>query len=143
MEGSLSACWMACLGFRNGTILLQKLFNPEWQITPKCFLLSSFLIGFSFSPTAEISSLEFEFEENLLRKTTSIFKEGIGQESNGAANQEKHFLTLPDLTFGFVHKRSGNEISAVCICMIAISPDVSLHQLKVPLREAKPQRRMC
>ena len=39
----------------NGTIMLQKLFNPEWQITSKFFLLSSFLIGFSFSPTAEIS----------------------------------------------------------------------------------------
>ena len=53
------------------------------------FLLSSFLIGFSFSPTAEISMLELEFEESLSRKTASIFKEGIGQESNRAANQEK------------------------------------------------------
>ena len=35
--------------------MLQKSFNPEWQITSKSFLLSSFLIGFSFSPTAEIS----------------------------------------------------------------------------------------
>ena len=52
----------------NGTIMLQKLFNPEWQITSKSFLLSSFLIGFSFSPTAEISSLELEFEESLHRK---------------------------------------------------------------------------
>ena len=47
---------------RNGTIMLQKLFNPEWQITSKSFLLSSFLIDFSFSPTAEISRLELEFE---------------------------------------------------------------------------------
>ena len=39
----------------NGLIMLQKLFNPEWQITSKSFLLSSFLISFSFSPTAEIS----------------------------------------------------------------------------------------
>ena len=77
-----------------GTIMLQKLFDPEWQITSKSFLLSSFLIGFSFSPTAEISRLKFEFEERLLRKTASIFKEGIGQESNGAANQEKQILLL-------------------------------------------------
>ena len=55
----------------NGTIMLQKLFNPEWQITSKSFLLSSFLIGFSFSPTAEISRLELEFEESLPRKTAS------------------------------------------------------------------------
>ena len=74
--------------------MLQKLFNPEWQITSKSFLLSTFLIGFSFSPTAEISRLELEFEESLLRKTASIFKEGIGQESNGAANQEKQIFLL-------------------------------------------------
>ena len=49
--------------------MLQKLFNPEGQITSKSFLLSSFLIGVSFSPTAEISSLELEFEESLTRKT--------------------------------------------------------------------------
>ena len=66
----------------NGAIMLQKLFNPEWQINSKSFLLSSFLIGFSFSPTAEISRLELEFEESLTRKTR--VKEGIGQESNGA-----------------------------------------------------------
>ena len=59
----------------NGTIMLQNLFNPEWQITSKSFLLSSFLIGFSFSPTAKISSLELEFEESLPRKTAS--KKGL------------------------------------------------------------------
>ena len=48
----------------------------------------------SFSPTAEISRLELEFEESLPRKTESIFKEGIGQESNGAANQEKQIFLL-------------------------------------------------
>ena len=73
--------------------MLQKLFNPEWQITSKSFLLSSFLIV--FSPTAEISRLELEFEESLPRKTASIFKEGIGQESNGAANQEKQNFLPP------------------------------------------------
>ena len=78
----------------NGTIMLQKSFNPEWQITSKSFLLLSFLIGFSFSPTAEISRLELEFEESLPRKTASIFKKGIGQESNGAANQEKQIFLL-------------------------------------------------
>ena len=76
----------------NGTITLQKLFNPEWQITSKSFLLSPFVIDFSFSPSAEISRLELEFEERLPRKTASIFKEGIGQESNGAANQEKQIF---------------------------------------------------
>ena len=58
------------------------------------FLLSSFLIGFSFSPTAEISRLELESEESLPRKTASIFKRGIGQESNGSANQEKPIFLL-------------------------------------------------
>ena len=58
------------------------------------FLLASFPIGFSFSPTAEISRLELEFEESLPRITASIFKEGIGQESNVAANQEKQISLL-------------------------------------------------
>ena len=81
---------MTCLAF---TIMLQKLFNPEWQITSKSFLLLSFPIGFSFSPTAEISRLEIEFEESLRWKTASIFKEETGQESlNGAANQEKQIF---------------------------------------------------
>ena len=61
----------------------------------------------------EISRLELEFEESLPRKTASIFKEGIGQESNGAA--KSNFLTLPDLAYGFVHKRSGNEITLCCV----------------------------
>ena len=56
-------------------IMLQKLFNPEWQITSKSFLLSSFLINFSFSPTTEISRLELlhvvEIAESLPRKTAS------------------------------------------------------------------------
>ena len=94
----------------NGTIMLQKLFNPEWQITSKSFLLSSFLIGFSFSPTAEISSLEFEFEESLPRKTAS--KRGLDRsqmEQPIKKNKFSYFAT--DLTFGFVHKRSGNEIT--------------------------------
>ena len=71
-----------------------RVVNPEWQITSKSFLLSSFLIGFSFSPTAEISRLEIEFEESSPQKTASIVKEGIGQESNGAANQEKQIFLL-------------------------------------------------
>ena len=74
--------------------MLQKLLNLEWQITSKSFLLSSFLVGFSFSPTAEISRLELELGENLPLKIASIFKEGIGQESNGAANQEKQIFLL-------------------------------------------------
>ena len=82
--------------------MLQKLFNFEWQITSKSFLLSSFLIGFSFSPTAEISRLELEFEESLPQKT------GVKWSSQ---SRKTNFLTLPDLAFGFVHKRSGNEIN--------------------------------
>ena len=102
--------------------MLQKLFNPEWQITCKSFLLSTFLIGFSFSPTAEISRLELEFEESLPRKTASIFREGIGQES-----RKTNFLTLPDLAFGFVHKRSGNEIIRVCKCRFSRPQSTASH----------------
>ena len=88
--------------------MLQKLFNPDWQITSKSFLLSSFLIGFSFSPTAEISSLELEFEESLPRKPRQ--REDWTGVKWSSQSRKTHFLTLPDLAFGFVHKRSGNEI---------------------------------
>ena len=69
MEGRWARAGWRIWDLGNGTIMLQKLFNPEWQITSKSFLLSSFLIGFSFSPTAEIFRLELEFEESLPRKT--------------------------------------------------------------------------
>ena len=89
--------------------MLQKLFNLDWQITSKSFLLSSFLIGFSFSPTAEISSLELEFEESLPRKPRQ--REDWTGVKWSSQSRKTHFLTLPDLAFGFIHKRSGNEIN--------------------------------
>ena len=100
--------------------MLHKLFNPEWQITSKSFLLSSFLIGFSFSPTAEISRLELEFEESLPRKTASIFKEGIGQESNGAANQEKVQIWCfrPINTARFCHLRQVYDMAYDMNCFV-------------------------
>ena len=92
----------------NGTIMLQKLFNPEWHITSKSFLISSFLIGFLFSPAEEISSLELEFEESLRGK---LRQRGDWTGVKWSSQSRKtNFLTLPDLAFGFVHKRSGNEI---------------------------------
>ena len=74
--------------------MLQKLFSPEWQITSKSFLLLSFFYRRFFLPTAEISRLELEVKESLPRKPALSFKEGIAQESNGAANQEKQ-ISLP------------------------------------------------
>ena len=88
--------------------MLQKLFNPEWQITSKSFLLSSFLIGFSFSPTAEISRLELEFEESLPRKIAS--KRGLDRSQMEQPIKKSKFSYFADLAFSFVHKRSGNEI---------------------------------
>ena len=90
-------------------IMLQKLFNPEWQITSKSFLLSSFLIGFFFSPTAEISRLELEFEESLENHVNFQRGDWTGVKWSSQSKQT-NFLTLPDLAFGFVHKRSGNKI---------------------------------
>ena len=76
----------------NGTIMLQKFFNPEWQITSKSFLLSSFLIGFSFFSNRG----NFQARTWVWRKfgAENRVKEGIGQESNGAANQEKQIFLL-------------------------------------------------
>ena len=112
MEGSLSARWMICLDLGNGTIMLHKLFNPEWQITSKSFLLSSFLIGFSFSPTAEISRLELEFKLRKFAAENRVnLQRGDWTRVKWSSQSRKtNFLTLPDLAFGFVHKRSGNEI---------------------------------
>ena len=90
----------------NGTIMLQKLFN-YFQIFPP--------LVFSYRLFIFTNRGNFQVRTWVWRKfAASIFKEGIGQESNGAANQEKQIFllcsTLPDLAFGFVHKRSGNEI---------------------------------
>ena len=104
MEWSLSARWMTCLGFRKryGHVakVVQSRMANYFQNSPP--LVFSYRL--SFSRTAEISRLELEFEECLPRKTASIFKEGIGQESNEAyickklkneaANQEKQIFLL-------------------------------------------------
>ena len=47
----------------NDTIMLHKLFNPEWQITSKSFLLSSFLIGFSFHQPWKFSGYDLSFKK--------------------------------------------------------------------------------
>ena len=94
MEGSLSACWMTCSGFRlrydHIAKVVQSRMANYFQISPP--LVFSYRL--SFSPTTESYRLEFEFEESLPRKTASIFKEGIGHESNEAANQEKQIFLL-------------------------------------------------
>ena len=69
--------------------MLQKLFNPEWQIASKSFLLSPFLIDFSFSPTAEISRLELEFGERLPRKTES--KRGLDRSQMEQPSKKNKF----------------------------------------------------
>ena len=96
----------------NGTIMLQNLFNPKWQITSKSFLLSSFPIGFSFSPAAEISRLELEPVWRKFAPENRVnFQRGDWTGVKWSSQSRKtNFLTLPDLAFGFVHKRSGNEI---------------------------------
>ena len=94
MEGSLSACWMTCSGFRlrydHIAKVVQSRMANYFQISPP--LVFSYRL--SFSPTTESYRLEFEFEESLPRKTASIFKEGIGHESNETANQEKQIFLL-------------------------------------------------
>ena len=74
--------------------MLQKLFIPNGKLLPNLSSPRLFLSAFPFSPAAEISRLELEFEESLPPKTASIFKEGIGQESNGAAKQERQIFLL-------------------------------------------------
>ena len=92
--------------------MLQKLLNLERQITSKSFLLLTFLIGFSFSPTPEISRLELEFEESLLQNHVNFQRGDWTGVKWSSQSRKTNFLTLPDLAFGFVHKRFGNETSA-------------------------------
>ena len=96
----------------NGTIMLQKLLNPESQITSKSFLLSSFLIGFPFSPTAEISRFKTWVWRKFAAENRVNFQIGHWTGVKWSSQSRKtNFLTLPNLAFGFVHKRSGNEIT--------------------------------
>ena len=64
------------------------------KLLPNLFSSRLFLSAFHFHQPRKFPGLELEFEESLPRKTASIFKEGIGQESNGAANQEKQIFLL-------------------------------------------------
>ena len=75
----------------NGTIMLQKLFNPEWQVTSKSFPSRLFLSLFIFTNRGN-----FQVRTWVWRKfaAENRVKEGIGQESNGAANQEKQIFLL-------------------------------------------------
>ena len=86
------ARWMTCKMVRS---CCKSCSIPNDKLLPSLASSRLFLSAFHFhNATAEISRLELEFEESLPQKTASIFKEGIGQESNGAANQEKQFFLL-------------------------------------------------
>ena len=45
--------------------------------------------------------------------------------------KKRNFRTLPDLAFGFVHKRSGNEISMKCRSRLLIKGIESLHHAMI------------
>ena len=57
----------------------------------------------------KISRLELEFEESLPRKTAS--KRGLDRSQMEQPIKKNKFSYFADLAFGFVHKRSGNEIT--------------------------------
>ena len=121
----------------NGAIMLQKLFNPEWQITSKSFLLSSFLINFSFSPTVEISRLELEFEESLPRKTASIFKEGLDRSQMEQPIKKNKFSYFARSRLR-LHPQEIWERDYQPTCMAAVLCDSTLvvmhtHPLAIPL----------
>ena len=79
-NGTIRSCCKSC-SIPNGKLL--PIFPP---------LVFSYRL--SIFTNLEISRLELKFKESLLRKTVLIFKGGIGQESNGAANQEKQIFLL-------------------------------------------------
>ena len=103
----------------NGTIMLQKLFNPKWQITSKSFLLSSFLIGFSFSPTAEISRLEIVFDRLLSLKKVcrgkprQFSKRRLERVKWSSQEEKQIFLLCQTLSLALSTRDQGTRLSAL------------------------------
>ena len=61
----------------NGTIMLQKFFNPEWRITSKSFLLSSFLISFSSHQSRKFPGKNSSLKKVCRRKLRKFSKRGL------------------------------------------------------------------
>ena len=114
MCGRWRGAW-ACAGWRvdlsNGKIMLQKLFNPEWQITSKFVLPSSSLIRlFFFTNRRNFQVRTWVWRKFAVENHVDFQRGDWTGVKWSSQSKKKNFLTLPDLAFGFVHKRSGNEI---------------------------------
>ena len=78
----------------NGTIMLQKLFNsiPNGKLLPNLPSSRLFLSAFHFHQPRKFQGSRTWVWRKFAAENR--VKEGIGQESNGAANQEKQIYVL-------------------------------------------------
>ena len=111
MEGSLSARWMTCLGFslrcdRVAKVVQSRIAN-YFQIFPP-LVFSYRLFIFTNRGNFQVRTWRQFAAENRVNFQRRDWT-GVKWSSQ---SRKTNFLTLPDLAFGFVHKRSGNEITA-------------------------------
>ena len=109
MEGSLSARWITCLGFslrcdRVAKVVQSRIAN-YFQVFPPLV----------FSDRLFIFTKRGNFQVRVWRKFAAEnrvnFQKGDWTKVKWSSQSRKsNFLTVSDLAFGFVHKRSGNEI---------------------------------
>ena len=109
MEGSLSAPWMMCLGFRYWYDHVAKVVRSRmanyFQISPP-FVFSYRLFIFSNRGNFQVGTW---VRRKFAAENRVNFQRGIGQESNGAANQEKQIFLLSQISPSASSTRDGER----------------------------------
>ena len=96
---TVRSCCKSC-SIQNGK-LLPNLSSPRL-----------FLSAFHFHQPRKFPGQNLRLKKVSRGKPHQFSKRGLGRSQMGQTiNKNKFSFTLPDLAFGFVHKRSGNEIT--------------------------------
>ena len=109
MEGSLSARWITCLGFtlrcdRVAKVVQSCIANYFQIFSPLVFSYRLFI--FTNRGNSQVRTWVWR---KFATENRVNFQRGTGVKWS-SQSRKTNFLTLPDLGFGFVYKRSGNEI---------------------------------
>ena len=101
----------------NGAIMLQKLFNPK--LLPNLSSSRVFLSAhFIFHNRGNFQVRTWVWRKFAAENRVN-FQRGDWTGAKWSSQSRKtNFLTLPDLAFGFVHKRSGNEITFASLALV-------------------------
>ena len=122
MEGSLSAHWMTCLGFRwrydHVAKVVQSQMANYFQIFPP--LVFSYRL-FIFTNRGNFQVRTWVWRKFAAESHVNFQRGDWTGVKWSSQSRETNFLTLPDLAFGFVHKKSGNEIRPLLHVMAGIS----------------------